>query len=173
MRIFLFTESTTNFALLLLRPMQHPTPEQKHSILTHYTSRRNDESVDSILARHDVKVSRRSVYAWLKQWDGTVASLKRASVSGRPRALSSGQVKRHVATRIRSCNRSGRPVRYSRLLPVVQTATGQQLSLRTLQRYGKEELGAKQTRGKKRTADEGTHTHTYIITNQRRTSSTN
>lgn len=146
--------------------MPQLTPEQKQSILTHYTSRRNDESVDSIIARHGVSVTRQSVYGWLKQWDGTVASLTRSSGSGRPRLLSSRQVQHQIANRIRNYNRSGKVVRYTRMLPAVQAATGQQLSLRSLQRYGKEDLHAKQTRGKKRTADEGILTHAYPTLNQ-------
>ena len=40
------------------------------------------------------------------------------------------------------------------LLPKVQTATGTEVSLRTLQRYGEEELHAKDKHSKKRTAQE-------------------
>ena len=55
---------------------------------------------------------------------------------------------------ILAANRKHRPISYTQLLPSVQAATGSQLSLRTLQRYGKEELQVKSKATKKRTAVE-------------------
>jgi hypothetical protein len=49
-------------------------------------------------------------------------------------------------------------VHYTTLLPAVRAKTGKELSLRTLRRYGKEQL-AKQKRSKKRTADESKSIH--------------
>lgn len=49
---------------------------------------------------------------------------------------------------------------YSDLLPKVKEKTGKEISLRTLEKYGKEELRAKQKTSKKRTAAEGECTHT-------------
>jgi hypothetical protein len=40
-------------------------------------------------------------------------------------------------------------VHYTNLLPQVQQKTGAKVSLRTLRRYGKEELGATKRKGKK------------------------
>ena len=136
-------------SLLFLRSNAavHTRTEQKDSILTQYTTRSAGETVNGFL-----------VCGWLKHWDGMAASLKRTAVPGKPRLLSSAQVRRHVATRIRSSNRSGRPVRYTQLLGPVQQTTGKQVSIQTLRRYGRQELHASQTRGKKRTADEGMHT---------------
>lgn len=143
------------------RTMKQLTPEQKHSLLTHYASRCKGETLEQIFSLHGVKTTRQSFFSWQQQWDGTVASLSRAAGSGRPRVLTSGQVKRHVATRIRTCNRSGVAVRYTKLLPQVQAATGQHMSIQTLRRYGKQELHAKMSRGTKRSADEGTLTHMH------------
>jgi hypothetical protein len=84
-------------------------------------------------------------------------------VSGRPRTLSRQQVIRHVRPRLLAANRRGEAVHYPSLLPPVQAATDSDLSLRTLQRYGKEELGAKQKRSKKRTADERERTQTCAV----------
>jgi hypothetical protein len=97
---------------------------------------------------------------WHDRWDGTPQSLQRRAGSGRPRVLSRVQVTRHVAAPIRNSNRAARVVRYGRLLPQVQAATGTNVSLRTLQRYGHNEAGGRQTRGKKRTVDECQCTHT-------------
>jgi hypothetical protein len=138
--------------------MKHPTPEQKHSILTHYASRREGETLKQILALHDVVASRQAVAQWRQQWDGTIASLQRKPVAGRPRTLTPAEVRRHVAAPIRNANRAARAVRYTKLLPQVQAATGKSMSVQTLRRYGEQELGAKQHRGKKRTEEESEYT---------------
>jgi hypothetical protein len=91
---------------------------------------------------------------WHRRWDGTPASLQEQQRSGRPRTLSRAQVQRHIATPIRAANRAHRAIHYSDLLPRVLAATGTSVSLRTVQHYGEQELGAKQQRGIKRTAEE-------------------
>ena len=74
--------------------------------------------------------------------------------------MSKKEVAQHVRTPILRANRAHKAVHYSKLLPGVRQRTGKEVSLRTLQRYGKEELGAKQRKGRKRTADESECTHT-------------
>jgi len=139
--------------------MKQLTPEQKHSILTHYSARRMGETLEQILALHGVTASRRAVELWRKQWDGTITSLQRKPVSGRPHILSRTEVQRHIAVPIRRKNRSAQQVSYSHLVEPIQRKTGKRVSARTLQRIGKEELRGRKTRGKKRTADECQHTY--------------
>ena len=91
---------------------------------------------------------------WHARWDGTVHSLKEKRRQGRPRTLSRAEVSRHVRAPLLAANRAHRAVHYTTLLPSVKARTGKQLSIQTLRRYGKEELGAKQKRNKKRTAGE-------------------
>lgn len=134
--------------------MKQPTAEQKHCILTHCAARRAGETLQQILALHDIAASRQAVSKWRQHWDGTLASLQRKQGSGRHRVLSKAQVTRHVVSPIRNANRAARPVRYTKLLAQVQAATHSQVSLRTLQRYGHDEAGGRKTRGKKRTAAE-------------------
>jgi hypothetical protein len=74
-------------------------------------------------------------------------------VAGR-RALSRAEVSRHVRAPILAANHKHSAVSYAQLLPEVQRKTGKALSVRTLRRYGKEELGARAKHTKKRTADE-------------------
>jgi len=143
--------------------MKQLTAQQKHSILTHYSSRRAGDTLASILSQHGAAVGRSTFYSWMEKWDGTPQSLEHKPMSGRPRVLSSQQVTRHVRPRILAPNRRAAPVHYSSLLPAVQAATDTQISARTLRRYGMEELGAKQKRGKKRTADECECTHTCAV----------
>ena len=105
-------------------------------------------------------MNKSTIRAWYQRWDGTPASLQRTPVPGRPRVLSRAQVARHVQARIRSANRKPAAIHYTDLLPVVRRATGTNVSIQTLRRYGRKELGAKQKRTKKRTATERKPTRT-------------
>lgn len=134
--------------------MPHFTPLHKHTILTHVKHRGKGETLASIASLHGVKGGARTLQNWLRRWKGTPASLQRRAGSGRPTLLTPAQVTRHVRSRIQSANRSARAVHYPSLLPLVQQATGKQLSLRTLQNYGKQQLRVRQKRTKKQTANE-------------------
>lgn len=129
------------------------TPQLKHHILQQYQPHTRDRSFAALAHAYDVKGGAPTIKYWHSQWNGTVASLQRKAVSGRPRLLSRGQVSRHVTRKIETANKRSQAVHYPSLLPAVQAATGTDISLRTLQRYGQEQ-GAKNKRAKKRTADE-------------------
>lgn len=140
--------------------MKQFPPEQKHSILLEYTFQSRTHSFAALAARHGVAGGEQTVRRWHKQWDGTPQSLEHKKGAGRPRVLSRREVQQHVRTPILRANRAHRAVHYSKLLPSVLQKTGKELSARTLRRYGKEELGAKLRKGKKRTADESECTRT-------------
>lgn len=140
--------------------MPQLSPEVKHHILQHYSSRDPARSFVSLARLHNIAGGERTLRRWHQQWDGTVQSLQRKQGSGRPRTLSRAEVNRHVRTPIRSANRAHRAISYTTLLPDVQLKTGKNVTLRTLQRYGKEELKANQKHTKKRTADESKCTDT-------------
>jgi hypothetical protein len=92
---------------------------------------------------------------WLQRWDGSPASLlERKQGSGKARVLSRAEINRHVRAPILAANRTHRAIHYTELLPRVQAATGKDLSIQTLRRYGKEELGGRDKPSKKRTAEE-------------------
>jgi transposase len=134
--------------------MKQLTAEQKHSILLEYSPRSTTHSFATLAARHGVTGGRRTVENWHQRWDGTPQSLQHRKGAGRPRMLTSREVEQHVRAPILRANRAHKPVHYSALLPPLQQKTGKQLTLRTLQRYGKKEVGARQKRGKKRTTEE-------------------
>ena len=97
---------------------------------------------------------------WHMQWDGTAASLQHKEGAGRPRALSRREVQQHVRSPILRANRAHKAVHYPAVADTVRQRTGKEVSLRTVRRYGKEELGARQRKGKKRTAEESEYAHT-------------
>jgi transposase len=134
--------------------MQTYTPQHKHTILSHYRAGSRDTSFRALARRFAVQGGDAVILRWYQRWDGTPQSLEHKKGAVRPRVLSKREVQQHVRAPILRANRAHKAVHYPTLLPAVQQKTGKELSLRTLRRYGKEELGVKQRRGKKRTADE-------------------
>lgn len=133
--------------------MKQFTPELKHHILQQYRPYTRDGSFEALARRFAVEGGRQTIQKWHSHWNGSAASLKHKQGAGRPRKLSGAQVTRHVKKRIVVANRRSEAVHYPSLLPSVQAATGSDLSLRTLRRYGKE-AGVKNKRTSKRKADE-------------------
>jgi hypothetical protein len=140
--------------------MTHLSAEAKHPILLEYQAGDNTRSFAALARCHAVKGGGPTIGRWHSRWDGSPASLQERARSGRPRALSAQQVARHIRAPILAANRAHRAIHYPDLLDSVRTSTGADLSLPTLRRYGKEGTGAKQQRGKKRTAEESECTHT-------------
>jgi hypothetical protein len=139
--------------------MPHLSADAKHAILFEYSPRSPTHSFSALARRHSIPGGADVIRHWHDRWDGSAASLKRNAGTGKERALSSRQVEQHVRKPILAANRKHRPISYTQLLPSVQAATGSQLSLRTLQRYGKEELRIKNKATKKRTAVESESPH--------------
>jgi transposase-like protein len=138
--------------------MKHLSSHHKHSILLEYQPRARDHSFAALARRHGIKGGKQVVMKWHSQWNGTAASLEEQHSPGRPRVLSTQEVQRHVAPRIRAKNRSAQRVHYTDIQPAVEEKTGKSMSPRTLRRYGEEDLAARRTQGKKRTADESEYT---------------
>ena len=113
--------------------MPHFTPYQKHEILVHLQSRRDDQTIDDIAHMHNIIGGRRTLLNWRAKWDGTPASLTRTSGSGRPRLLSRAQVNNLIRTPIRNKNRAHHNIHYTQLLPSVRQKSHTEIALRTLQ----------------------------------------
>jgi hypothetical protein len=134
--------------------MPQLTPQQKHDILRLYLSSDHKYNKKSLSEQYNIKGGRMTISRWLQQWDGTPESLERREGSGRHTILTSDEVNDYIRTPIRNKNRSFKPIHYPQLHSTILQKTEKQVSLRTVQRYGKEQLGVKQIRTKKRTAQE-------------------
>ena len=134
--------------------MREFPPQHKHTILTHYRAGVRGSGFKSLARRFAVQGGDKSLRQWHARWDGTPASLEEQPRTGRPTILSSAEVNRHVRAPLLAANRAHRAIHYTTLLPSVKAKTGKSISIQTLRRIGKEELGAKQKRSKKRTATE-------------------
>lgn len=148
-------------SLSLCTNMKQLTVEAKHTILLEYQPHSTTHSFSALARRHSIAGGERAVRRWHDRWDGTAASLQHKPGAGRPRLLSRAQISRHIRAPILAANRAHRAIHYTDLLPQVRQKTGKQISLRTLQRCGQQELGAKQKRSKKRTADESQSHYTH------------
>jgi transposase len=134
--------------------MSQLTSNEKHNILKLYVKRSTTHGFVALARQHCISGGEKVIRNWFKQWDGTPQSLERKQGSGRPTKLTPAQVNDCIRTPIRNKNRAAVPVHYPQLLPAIQEKTGEPVSLRTVQRTGKEQLGVKQKRTKKRTREE-------------------
>jgi transposase len=101
-----------------------------------------------------VKGGKRTLIRWHQRWDGTAASLKQQQRSGRPCTLTPAEVSRHIRAPILAANRAHRAIHYSDIWRQVETKTGKKITLRTVQRTGKETLAIKERTTRKRTQAE-------------------
>lgn len=134
--------------------MPHLNSQAKHHILLALPSRPRTTDFTKLARLHEVKGGRKVMREWWLRWDGTPQSLERREGSGRPRLFTAQEVHRHIRSPILAANRSHRAIHYPDIHPAVERKAGKNVSLRTIQRYGKEEAAAKQRHSKKRTASE-------------------
>jgi transposase len=131
--------------------MKLSPPELKHFILTQYQYKRHGSGFDALAQRYGIAGGGRTVKDWYDRWDGTIESLKRKPGAGRPRLLGEEEVTQHITTPIRKKNRQSQPVHYRDVLQPLRENTGKRVSLRTVQRYGKENEGMNLKRTIKKT----------------------
>ncbi len=141
--------------------MSEFTPQHKHSILQLYHAGERGTGFKALAHRFGVAGGAHTLSRWYQRWDGTPTSLQEQPRSGRPCILNPAEVSRHVRAPILAANRAHRALHYTTLLPAVKAKTGKELSIQTLRRIGKQELGAKQKRSKKRTAGESESTESH------------
>lgn len=133
------------------------TPDFKHHILTQYLPNTRGHGFSSLAQRFAVKGGSRTIRYWYAAWDGTPTSLQHKAVPGRPRALTRAEVGRYIRIPIQRRNRAHMPVHYNELQATIKKGTSKSISTRTIQRYGKQELGGRDKRTKKRTTHECKH----------------
>jgi hypothetical protein len=134
--------------------MRRFTPELKHDILTEYLPHSHDNSFQALADRHNIKGGKGTIQRWYARWDGTPSSLRQRAGAGRHRLLSAAQIRDTIALPIRNRNRSHHAIHYTELLPTVRDQTGTTVSLRTIRRYGKEIIRARDRSTRSRTAAE-------------------
>lgn len=140
--------------------MAQLSADTKHHILLGYSPHRRSHSFAALAERHHIAGGRKTLQRWHDRWDGTAASLEREAGSGRARALSRVEVTRHIHAPLLAANRAHRAVHYPDLMEALTDKTGKEVSLRTVQRYGQQELRAHDVSTVKRTEAERQLPHT-------------
>ena len=134
--------------------MSHLDANTKHAILLEYIPRSRAYSFAALAQRHNIRGGRKTIQRWHHQWDGTAVSLKERKSTGRPRILTRQQVQQHIRQPILDANRTATAIHYPQLRPRIQSETGRNPSIRTIRRYGKNELQARNKTTTKRKRDE-------------------
>lgn len=121
----------------------------KHNILTLYQPHSHTNGFQSLASQFNIKGGKRTIKYWYDHWDGTVQSLERRPTSGRPALLNTRQVKQYITTPIIENNKQHQPIHYTTLHQTLKSKINKSISLRSVQRYGKERAGVKKKRTKK------------------------
>ena len=121
--------------------MSEYSPKLKHKILSLYSPHQRGSGFDALAARFLIDGGGRTVQRWHERWNGTVESLQHKQGAGRPPLLSSEETKEHITDVVRAANQHRDPIHYPAIHSSAAADTDKQVSLRTIQRYGKEKEG--------------------------------
>ena len=139
------------------------TPEVKQLILSQYSSSDATRSFRALSHQYGMEPSGGTISRWYSDWDGTIESLQHKQGAGRPRILTRSEVTKYIQQPVAKANRSNTAIDYNEIHTRVEEKTGQELSLRTVQRYGKEDAGIKSQSTHAVTVDERQYTTPYSI----------
>ena len=114
------------------------TSSFKHQVLKEYCAGDRRHSFRALARRFGIPGGKSVISAWFRHWDGTPHSLERRAGSGRRARLTPAQVERYIVKPIRRCNQNHVAVEYHELKEAVEDEVGHSVSVRTIQRRGKE-----------------------------------
>lgn len=121
--------------------MVNASPSYKHKILLEYRRGDSKNSFSKIAHRHGIRGGKRTVQRWFQRWDGTLGSLTRKKGSGGKVKLTRKQQALYITKPIRKANRNHAAIHYTDIMETIEEKTHQSISLRTIQRRGKEDEG--------------------------------
>ena len=130
----------------------------KHHILRQYQPRSKNLNFRSLADEYDIPGGESTIRKWYRKWDGTATSLDRKPGSGCPRLLNREQVKEFIQQPIKKKRRSHEAIHYTDLMPSIQENLEIPITLRTVRRYGRRDLGVRMKATTKRTAHESKYT---------------
>ena len=136
----------------------------KHKILLESCAGDRRHSFSSLASRYGIRGGERTIQRWHTQWDGTPISLERRRGQGRKAILTPKQVQQNITKPIRRANQDHVAIHYTDLVDTLRKETHQNVSVRTVQRYGKKNEGVRHSATKKRTEQECKNISPYLIT---------
>jgi hypothetical protein len=141
------------------------TPTFKQRVLTNYIPHSRGNGFHSLAKQFDITGGAPLVHYWYQAWDGTPSSLQNKCSPGRPTILNTHEINQHIGAVVRRKNRQPRAAHYTNLMHDIKRKSGKQVSLRTIQRYGKETLHIKDQSTTKREERECRSTYINTTTN--------
>lgn len=132
----------------------------RERVASYYHAHLASTSLRSVSRLFDLKGTGNTVKRWYHIWLKKNHEIKNKPKKGRTPILTRSQIDKYIARPIKEKNKKAEPVNYRMLLPQVRAKTKTQISLRTLQKYGKEKKGIKWKTVKKRTYHERRSAHT-------------
>ena len=126
----------------------------KERVVKYYHDHRSSFSFTDVAKLFGVAGGRMTVSRWYKQFLSYKKQVKTKERTGRPTLWSRAQMNKFITRKIKSKNRLHEPIHYTTLQQEMKEESEGKLSLRTIQRYGKEKLGIKNKPTITRTAQE-------------------
>jgi uncharacterized protein (UPF0248 family) len=120
--------------------MSKYTPEYKHSILLQYRPHTPGSGFDSLATANNIAGGGSTIQRWYKHWNKKVKSLHHKAGAGRKTILTKQEINKYILTPIKKANKKLKAIHYTDLIHNVQESTGKEISLRTIQKVGKEIL---------------------------------
>jgi len=111
----------------------------KEKVVSYYYRHRPSATYSSVAKQFGIAGGHFTVSRWIKQSHRT----KPRRRSGRPPTLSRQEIYHLIERRIRTTNKAHKPINYKQIHTAVQQQVGKSISLRTIQRIGKETCGIK------------------------------
>jgi transposase-like protein len=136
------------------------TPLFKDQVLREYCPGNRGQSFRFLARRFGIKGGESVVRTWYHRWKGNPQSLERKPGSGGRYVLTPKEVEHYILRPLERRNQKHQPVHYTELKGPVERAVGHPVSVRAIQRRGKEEAGCRSHSTVPRTVQERT-TSTY------------
>jgi transposase len=131
------------------------SPQLKQLVVDKFLSSQPKKSFRKIEREFEVgNGNGKTVGRWVKQYNGNIFSLMPIEHKGRPTNLTKHQVNFHIKNKIDKKNKRARPINYSTLYDSLPKKIRKQISLRQVQRIGRETLKGRKQKCVKRTLDE-------------------
>lgn len=125
------------------------SPNFKQNILTQYAPNQHQNGFHSLATRYKIPGGASTIKRWYDRWNGSIESLNRKASSGRKPILNTQQIKQYIGNIVKKKNQNHQHINYYTIQQQIKQKTNKSISLRTVQRYGKEKLGIKKRRTKK------------------------
>jgi transposase len=125
----------------------------KQRVVEYYLQNQPNLSFRYVANIFQIKGGHATVKRWFDRYNGTVSSLQQRYRSGRPPILNKQKINQYITEPIRSYNRRSHTIDYRQITNYVRQKTNINVSLRTVERYGKN-AGIKPMKSIKRTYTE-------------------